>query len=183
MHALSQSNPAPVGQFSAADEREMVLIGFLAFLDPPKETAAAAIRALHDYGVQVKVLTGDNEKVTAAICAQVGLPADRVMLGTDLDVIDDQTLAREAETGFGVCQTFPEPESAGFCVCCRHRAIAWAIWGDGINDAAALKAADVGISVDTAVDIAKESAAIVLLDKDLMVLSTACWKAAKPMPT
>ena len=69
-----KSNPAPVGQFSAADEQEMVLIGFLAFLDPPKKTAPAAIRALHSYGVEVKVLTGDNEKVTAAICAQVGLP-------------------------------------------------------------------------------------------------------------
>ena len=164
-----KNNPAPVGQFSAADEREMVLIGFLAFLDPPKETAAAAIRALHDYGVQVKVLTGDNEKVTAAICAQVGLPADRVMLGTDLDVIDDQTLAREAERVSVFAKLSPNQkarvlrvlQAQGHCV---------GYMGDGINDAAALKAADVGISVDTAVDIAKESAAIVLLDKDLMVL-------------
>ena len=92
-----KSNPAPVGQFSAADERDMVLMGFLAFLDPPKETAAAAVAALKASGVGVKILTGDNEQVTCAICRQVGLDAGAVLLGTDLDALTDQELARRAE--------------------------------------------------------------------------------------
>ena len=168
--AVAQKNhPAPVGQFSAAEEREMVLIGFLAFLDPPKETAADAIRALHDCGVAVKVLTGDNEKVTRAICAQVGLPADHILLGSELDALTDEALAARAETVSVFAKLSPAQKArvvgllrdAGHCV---------GYMGDGINDAAALRAADVGISVDTAVDIAREAASIVLLDKDLMVL-------------
>ena len=168
--AVAQKNhPAPVGQFSAAEEREMVLIGFLAFLDPPKETAADAILALHDCGVAVKVLTGDNEKVTRAICAQVGLPADHILLGSELDALTDEALAARAETVSVFAKLSPAQKArvvgllrdAGHCV---------GYMGDGINDAAALRAADVGISVDTAVDIAREAASIVLLDKDLMVL-------------
>ena len=168
--AVAQKNdPAPVGQFSAEDEREMVLIGFLAFLDPPKPTAAAAIRALQSYGVQVKVLTGDNEKVTAAICAQVGLPADRVLLGADLEEMDDAELARQAEQ-VAVFAKLSPAQKARVLQTLQQNGHSVGYMGDGINDAAALKAADVGISVDTAVDIAKESASIVLLDKDLMVL-------------
>ena len=164
-----KSNPAPVGQFSAADEQEMVLIGFLAFLDPPKKTAPAAIRALHSYGVEVKVLTGDNEKVTAAICAQVGLPVSQVLLGADIDAMTDQELARRA-VEVSVFAKLSPAQKARIVRLLRENGHCVGYMGDGINDAAALRAADVSISVDTAVDIAKESASIVLLDKDLMVL-------------
>ena len=164
-----KSNPAPVGQFSAADEQEMVLIGFLAFLDPPKKTAPAAIRALHSYGVEVKVLTGDNEKVTAAICAQVGLPVSQVLLGADIDAMTDQELARRAAE-VSVFAKLSPAQKARIVRLLRENGHCVGYMGDGINDAAALRAADVSISVDTAVDIAKESASIVLLDKDLMVL-------------
>ena len=127
--AVAQKNdPAPVGQFSAEDEREMVLIGFLAFLDPPKPTAAAAIRALQSYGVQVKVLTGDNEKVTAAICAQVGLPADRVLLGADLEEMDDAELAgRRSRSRYS--PNSPRRRKPGCCRPCSRTATASATWG------------------------------------------------------
>ena len=164
-----KSNPAPVGQFSAADECEMVLIGFLAFLDPPKQTAPAAIEALHSYGVQVKVLTGDNEKVTKAICAQVGLPAGHILLGSDIDAMSDEELAAQAGK-VSVFAKLSPAQKARIVRLLRENGHCVGYMGDGINDAAALRAADVSISVDTAVDIAKESASIVLLDKDLMVL-------------
>ena len=164
-----KSNPAPVGQFSTADECDMVLIGFLAFLDPPKATAAAAVEALHHYGVQVKILTGDNEKVTCAICGQVGLPADKVLLGSDIDALPNEELARRAEE-VSVFAKLSPAQKARIIQLLRKDGHCVGYMGDGINDAAALRAADVSISVDTAVDIAKESASIVLLDKDLMVL-------------
>ena len=164
-----KSNPAPVGQFSAADECEMVLIGFLAFLDPPKQTAPAAIEALHSYGVQVKVLTGDNEKVTKAICAQVGLPAGHILLGSDIDAMSDEELAAQAGK-VSVFAKLSPAQKARIVRLLRENGHCVGYMGDGINDAAALRAADVSISVDTAVDVAKESASIVLLDKDLMVL-------------
>ena len=164
-----KSNPAPVGQFSAADECDMVLIGFLAFLDPPKQTAPAAIEALHSYGVQVKVLTGDNEKVTKAICAQVGLPAEHILLGSDIDTMSDEELAAQAGK-VSVFAKLSPAQKARIVRLLRENGHCVGYMGDGINDAAALRAADVSISVDTAVDVAKESASIVLLDKDLMVL-------------
>src|SRR5699024_1370740 len=164
-----KSNPAPVGQFSAADECDMVLIGFLAFLDPPKQTAPAAIEALHSYGVQVKVLTGDNEKVTKAICAQVGLPAEHILLGSDIDAMTDPELAARAGE-VSVFAKLSPAQKARIVRLLRQDGHCGGYMGDGINDAAALRAADVSISVDTAVDVAKESASIVLLDKDLMVL-------------
>ena len=168
--AVAQKNdPAPVGQFSAADERDMVLIGFLAFLDPPKPTAPAAIEALHSYGVAVKVLTGDNEKVTRAICAQVGLPAAHILLGSEIDALSDAELTARAEK-VSVFAKLSPAQKARIVRLLRQDGHCVGYMGDGINDAAALRAADVSISVDTAVDVAKESASIVLLDKDLMVL-------------
>ena len=164
-----KTNPAPVGQFSAADENDMVLIGFLAFLDPPKSTTKTAIRALREYGVGVKVLTGDNEKVTCAICRQVGLSADRILLGSDVDALDDAALGRQAED-IAVFAKLSPSQKARIVRVLRENGHSVGYMGDGINDAAAMKAADVGISVDTAVDIAKESASVVLLEKDLMVL-------------
>ncbi len=164
-----KTNPAPVGQFSAADEANMVLIGFLAFLDPPKETTRDAIAALHEYGVGVKILTGDNEKVTCAICRQVGLSADRVLTGAAVDALSDEALAEEAEQVTVFAKLSPA-QKARVVQVLRDNGHSVGYMGDGINDAAAMKAADVGISVDTAVDIAKESASVVLLEKDLMVL-------------
>ena len=164
-----KTNPSPVGQFSVADESDMVLIGFLAFLDPPKETAASAVGALMDYGVRVKILTGDNEKVTRAICAQVGLNVDRILLGPELDSISDSELGKMAEEVTVFAKLSPT-QKARIVSALRSRGHSVGYMGDGINDAAAMKAADVGISVDTAVDIAKETASVVLLEKDLMVL-------------
>ncbi len=164
-----KTNPSPVGQFSVQDENDMVLIGFLAFLDPPKETTKAAIEALQAYGVGVKILTGDNEKVTSAICRQVGLNADSILLGAELDKISDQELGKLAENITVFAKLSPS-QKARIIRVLRENGHSVGYMGDGINDAEAMKASDVGISVDTAVDIAKESASVVLLEKDLMVL-------------
>ena len=164
-----KTNPSPVGQFSVADETDMVLIGFLAFLDPPKETTKAAIQALLEYGVSIKILTGDNEKVTSSICNQVGLNVDKVLLGSDLDSLSDKALGKIAEKITVFAKLSPS-QKARIVRVLRENGHSVGYMGDGINDAAAMQAADVGISVDTAVDIAKETASVVLLEKDLMVL-------------
>ena len=164
-----KTNPAPAGEFSAADERDMVLIGFLAFLDPPKDTTKAAVQALTEYGVSVKILTGDNEKVTRAICSQVGLDAENMLLGSEIDALTDTQLGRLA-AGVTVFAKLSPAQKARIVSVLRERGHSVGFMGDGINDAAAMRAADVGISVDTAVDIAKETAGVVLLEKDLMVL-------------
>ncbi|MCF0259842.1 MAG: magnesium-translocating P-type ATPase [Erysipelotrichaceae bacterium] len=164
-----KTNPAPVSQFSAADESDMVLIGFLALLDPPKATAASAIRGLNEYGVAVKILTGDNDKVTATIAAQVGLEVNEVLLGSDLEAMSDEQLAKKAERVSVFAKLAPEQKARVIRVL-RDAGHSVAFLGDGINDAAAMKVSDAGISVDTAVDIAKESAQVILLEKDLNVL-------------
>lgn len=164
-----KTNPAPAGEFSAADERDMVLIGFLAFLDPPKDTTKAAVQALTEYGVSVKILTGDSEKVTRAICSQVGLDAENMLLGSEIDALTDAQLGRLA-AGVTVFAKLSPAQKARIVSVLRERGHSVGFMGDGINDAAAMRAADVGISVDTAVDIAKETAGVVLLEKDLMVL-------------
>lgn len=164
-----KTNPSPVGQFSVRDEKDMVLIGFLAFLDPPKKTAKAAISALKDYGVTVKILTGDNEKVTRTICRQVGLNVDKILLGDEMDTLSDEELGKLAENITVFAKLSPTQKNRVIRVL-RDRGHCVGHMGDGINDAAAMKEADVGISVDTAVDIAKESASVILLEKDLTVL-------------
>ena len=164
-----KTNPAPAGEFSAADERDMVLIGFLAFLDPPKDTTKAAVQALTEYGVSVKILTGDNEKVTRAICSQVGLDAENMLLGSEIDALTDAQLGRLA-AGVTVFAKHSRDQMACFGRVRRARAHRVGFLGEAITAAAALWGADVGISVDTAVDIAKETAGVVLLEKDLMVL-------------
>lgn len=164
-----KTSPSPVGQFSVADESDMVLIGFLAFLDPPKETAHAAVKALTEYGVQIKILTGDNEKVTRTICRQVGLDVQKILLGSEVDMLDDMQLSEQAENVTVFAKLSPEQKARVVRVL-RDRGHSVGYMGDGINDAAAMKISDVGISVDTAVDIAKETASVVLLKKDLTVL-------------
>lgn len=173
-----KTNPAPAGEFSAADERDMVLIGFLAFLDPPKDTTKAAVQALTEYGVSVKILTGDNEKVTRAICSQVGLDAENMLLGSEIDALTDAQLGRLA-AGVTVFAKLSPAQKARIVSVLRERGHSVGFMGDGINDAAAMRAADVGISVDTAVDIAKETAGVVLLEKDLMVLERSVIEGRK----
>ena len=168
--AIAQkSNPSPAGAFGVKDESEMVLIGYLAFLDPPKESTSDAIRALKAHGVTTKILTGDNDKVTRTICRQVGLEVRNMLLGSDLDDMSDAQLAKAAETTEVFAKLTPDQKTRVVSVL-RENGHTVGFMGDGINDAAAMKAADIGISVDTAVDVAKESADIILLEKDLMVL-------------
>ncbi len=164
-----KSNPSPVEKFGVKDESDMVLIGYLAFLDPPKESTADAIKALKAHGVATKILTGDNEKVTRTICQQVGLKVHNMLLGSDLDKMSDMELARVAEKTEVFAKLTPD-QKARIVSVLRANGHTVGFMGDGINDAAAMKSADIGISVDTAVDIAKESADIILLEKDLMVL-------------
>lgn len=168
--AIAQkSNPSPVGTFGVKDECDMVLMGYLAFLDPPRESAADTIRSLRDYGVTTKILTGDNDKVTRTICKQVGLKVRNMLLGSDLERMSDMELREAAEITDVFAKLTPDQKSRVVSVL-RENGHIVGFMGDGINDAAAMKAADIGISVDTAVDVAKESADIVLLEKDLMVL-------------
>lgn len=168
--AIAQKNdPSPVGAFGVKDECDMVLIGYLAFLDPPKESTADAIKALKAHGVTTKILTGDNDKVTRTICKQVGMKVRNMLLGTDLDRMTDEELAKAAEVTDVFAKLTPEQKSRVVTIL-RAAGHTVGYMGDGINDAAAMKSADIGISVDTAVDVAKESADIILLEKDLMVL-------------
>lgn len=168
--AVAQKNNPPVEDvFSVGDESDMVLIGYLAFLDPPKDTAAEAIRALNDYGVSVKVLTGDNDAVANYICRQVGLKVDNMLLGSDIDGMNDRELSSAVEKTNLFAKLSPQ-QKARIVRTLRSNGHIVGFMGDGINDAAAMHEADTAISVDTAVDVAKESADIILLEKDLTVL-------------
>ena len=164
-----RTNPSPAGVFSVEDEREMVLIGYLAFLDLPKPTTAGAVEALQSHGVDVKVLTGDNEKVARCICDMVGIPSERMLLGEELEKMTDQELRIRAEEASIFAKLSPE-QKARIVEALRENGHSVGYLGDGINDSAAMKASDVGISVDNAVDIAKECAQVILLKKDLLVL-------------
>ena len=160
------------------DESEMILMGYLAFLDPPKESAANAIKALKEHGVRTKILTGDNEKVTKTICKQVGLEVRNMLLGSDIEKMDDEELKKTAEITDVFAKLTPSQKSRVVSVL-REIGHTVGFMGDGINDAAAMKVADIGISVDTAVDVAKESADIILLEKDLMVLESGIIEGRK----
>ena len=160
------------------DESEMILMGYLAFLDPPKESAANAIKALKEHGVRTKILTGDNEKVTKTICKQVGLEVRNMLLGSDIEKMDDEELKKTAEITDVFAKLTPSQKSRVVSVL-RDNGHTVGFMGDGINDAAAMKVADIGISVDTAVDVAKESADIILLEKDLMVLESGIIEGRK----
>ena len=155
--------------FSVEDESDMILTGYLAFLDPPKPSAAPAIKALAEYGVTTKILTGDNDKVTQAVCEKVGLDVTHILLGSDLDTMSDQDLAKAVETTTVFAKLSPD-QKARIILSLKENGHKVGYMGDGINDAPSMKVSDVGISVDTAVDIAKETADAILLDKDLMVL-------------
>lgn len=164
-----KTNPSVVGEFSVKDESDMVLIGYLSFLDPPKETTKQALKALKDHGVAVKVLTGDNELVTRSVCRQVGLEINELITGEKISEMDDRELAQVAENHEVFVKLNPQ-QKARLTTALRQNGHTVGFLGDGINDAPAMKVADIGISVDTAVDIAKESADVILLEKDLTIL-------------
>ena len=158
--------------YTVEDEKGLVLSGYVAFLDPPKDTARQAILALREHGVAVKIITGDNEVVTRKICKEVGLPIENAMLGKEIEKLTDVQLEEAAEPTTIFAKMSPIQKSRVIRALQRNGHTVGYL-GDGINDAAALKDADVGISVDTAVDIAKESADIILLEKSLLVLEEA----------
>ncbi|WP_369931140.1 magnesium-translocating P-type ATPase [Xanthomonas sp. NCPPB 2632] len=155
--------------YGVADEAGLTAVGCLAFLDPPKDSAATAIRALNHHGVAVKVITGDNEAVTRKICTEVGLDVQESVLGRDIEQMDDAALDAMVERTTVFAKMSPV-QKARVVKALQRRGHTVGFLGDGINDAPALRDADVGISVDTATDIAKESADIILLEKNLMVL-------------
>jgi Mg2+-importing ATPase len=155
--------------YSKDDESKLVLKGYVAFLDPPKDTAAKAIEALKKIGVTVKVLTGDNDLVARKVCHEVGIATDKVLLGTKVESMTDDLLAEAAESTDVFARLSPAHKQRIICALQRKQHVV-GFMGDGINDAPALRAADVGISVDSGVDIAKESATVILLEKSLMVL-------------
>ncbi|MBX3699922.1 MAG: magnesium-translocating P-type ATPase [Dokdonella sp.] len=164
--------------YSIADESALTLMGFLAFLDPPKDSVADAITALHANGIAVKVLTGDNDTVTRNVCRQVGFDVQRLLVGPEIDQLGDEALTAAVRD----TQVFARlsPQQKVRVVEALHRGgHVVGFLGDGINDGPALRAADVGISVDTAVDIAKESADIILLDKNLRVLEEGVLEGRK----
>lgn len=164
-----KTNPSVVGEFSVSDESEMVLIGYLAFLDPPKETTKQALETLKKHGVGVKVLTGDNALVTKSVCKQVGLESEELVTGEQIANLNEVQLADIVEK-YNVFVKLNPQQKQRITHALKKNGHTVGFLGDGINDAPAMKAADVGISVDTAVDIAKESADVILLEKDLMVL-------------
>ncbi|MHC4038331.1 magnesium-translocating P-type ATPase [Streptococcus sp. KHUD_017] len=164
--------------YAVTDESDMILTGYLAFLDPPKPSAAPAIQALLEHGVRTKILTGDNEKVTQAICEKVGLDVERMLLGADIDQMTDQELEEAVESVTVFAKLSPD-QKARIILQLKKNGHVVGYMGDGINDAPSMKVADVGISVDTAVDIAKETADVILLDKDLMVLETGIVEGRK----
>lgn len=157
-------------EYSREDERELTLIGFAAFLDPPKEGVADTLKRLADDGVRVLIMTGDNEHVTRKTAHDVGLPADDIIVGTEVDVMNDVALAVKAEQGAMFARVSPDQKNR---VITALQARGWVVGflGDGINDAPSMHAADVGISVVNGVDVARDAANIILLEKDLAVLN------------
>lgn len=155
--------------YSVNDESNLILTGIIGFLDPVKPSTKPGIEALHQLGVTVKVLTGDNEIVTKKICRDAGIPVENIMLGNELELISEKELTERIDD-ISVFAKLNPLQKVRIVKSLKARGHTVGFIGDGINDAAALKEADVGVSVDTAVDIAKENADIVLLEKDLMVL-------------
>jgi len=177
--AIATKDGAPRhGPYGKDDECDLDLHGYVAFLDPPKESTAQAIEFLQDHGVAIKVLTGDNELVSRQICRQVGLPVEHMLLGKDVEALDDEKLADAAEATTLFARVSPVHKMR-IIKALQARGHTVGFMGDGINDAPALRAADVGISVDTAVDIAKESADMILLEKSLLVLEQGVLEGRK----
>jgi Mg2+-importing ATPase len=166
--AIKEYDERPL-TYSVADESNMILTGFIGFLDPAKPSAKPSIEALQKLGITLKVLTGDNEIVTKKICRDVGIPINNIIMGNDLDNISDEDLTKQIDD-VGIFAKLSPAQKSRVIKVLQAKGHTVGFMGDGINDAGALRDADVGISVDTATDIAKESADIILLEKDLMVL-------------
>ena len=176
--AVAYRDVPPQPAYAKEDENELVLLGYVAFLDPPKDTARQAITALRQHGVIIKVLTGDNELVTRKICKHVGLRSRKVLLGKDVARLSDAKLAEAVEQTAIFARLSPTDKER-IIRSLQAQGHVVGFLGDGINDAAALRAADVGISVDTAVDVAKESADIILLQKSLLILEEGVLEGRK----
>jgi len=155
--------------YSVSDESEMVFLGFIGFLDPPKETAREAIKLLREAGIELKILTGDNELVTRKVCEHLGFEIKGILLGSEIEHMHDDALARAVEEVNVFCRVTPAQKNRVINALKANGHVVGFL-GDGINDAPSLKNADVGISVDNAVDVAKESADIILLENDLTIL-------------
>ncbi|MCS6908038.1 MAG: magnesium-translocating P-type ATPase [Anaerolineales bacterium] len=169
----------PVHQaYSVADEKDMVIVGYIGFLDPPKETASDALLKLREHGINIKILTGDNEVVTRRICREVNLEINGVLLGHQLDAMTDDELSEAVDRVNVFAKMTPLHKSRVIRIL-KQKGHTVGYLGDGINDAAALRDADIGISVDTAVDIAKEAADIILLEKSLLVLEEGVVRGRK----
>jgi len=164
--------------YSRADECDLVLTGYIAFLDPPKDTAAKAITALRQHGVNVKVLTGDNDLVARKVCSEVGINAEKILLGKQVESMSDAELADSVEKIDVLARLSPSHKQR-VVKALQKKGHVVGFMGDGINDAPALRAADVGISVDNAVDIAKESADMILLEKSLLILEEGILEGRK----
>ena len=176
--AIATRENVPRAAYGKADEHDLVLRGYVAFLDPPKDSCSAAIGELQRHGVTVKVLTGDNQLVARKVCKEVGLDVDRVLLGTDVEQMTDEQLADAAEITTLFARVSPAHKQR-VIKALQLRKHTVGFMGDGINDAPALHAADVGISVDTAVDIAKASADMILLEKSLRVVDEGVLEGRK----
>jgi Mg2+-importing ATPase len=176
--AVANKKVGPQAAYAKADEENLVLTGYLAFLDPPKDTAAKAITALRQHGVTVKVLTGDNDLVTRKVCTEVGINAEKIILGSDVEQMSDDQLAAAIDCTDVYARLSPSHKKRIVQMLQKQKHVV-GFMGDGINDAPALRAADVGISVDNAVDIAKESADMILLEKNLMVLEEGVLEGRK----
>lgn len=164
--------------FSVADESELILLGYIAFFDPAKDTSAKAIEALARSGVAVKILTGDNELVSRKVCHDVAMPITKIVTGPQLAALDDDAFGRAVDEANVLARLTPDQKEKVIQTL-RAKGHVVGFLGDGINDVLAMKAADVGISVDTAVDVAKESADIILLEKSLLVLEDGILEGRK----
>jgi Mg2+-importing ATPase len=176
--AIANKKVGAQAAYSKTDEENLVLTGYLAFLDPPKDSAKTAIAALRQHGVTVKVLTGDNDLVTRKVCTEVGINAEKIILGNDVEKMSDDQLAEVIDCTDVYARLSPAHKKR-VVLALQKKGHVVGFMGDGINDAPALRAADVGISVDTAVDIAKESADMILLEKNLMVLEEGVLEGRK----
>jgi P-type Mg2+ transporter len=176
--AIAVKNISGQQKFSKQDETQLSFEGFVAFLDPPKEDADDIIRALDSIGVEVKIITGDNHLVTQKICSEIGLPIKGLMQGYEMDTLTDDALRKRVTSTTIFTRFSPEQKNRIIeALKANHRSVGY--MGDGINDAPSLKAADIGISVNSATDVAKESADIILTEKDLLVLKEGILEGRK----
>lgn len=170
--------PSGKTEFSEADETDLIIAGFLVFTDPVKPTAKRAIEDMKEYGIAVKVLTGDNEYVSRHVCEQIGISSENILVGPQIDAMSDEELKEAVEATSIFARLSPDNKSR-VVTSLRANGHTVGVMGDGINDVVAMKNADVSISVDTGTDIAKETASMILLEKDLGVLKTGAIEGRK----